>query len=539
MRRALAALLAGAVLFAACGGSTTTTPGPDGLTPRPRPDRSPTAEATDTREPVEIDLPIAVVDTVPVPKELANALDDLADLVPFDSYDEALEAYDSEDAAFVVAPVEPGEDPPDSSDVLLSSAEALLVPFTFPLESVSAADAAALAAGDVDSWDSVGGPALEVVAEDDPAAVEPGDVLVEPWTGPRRELKPLRVDGRLPDAAGYELAERWVAVGAPEGTLDALPAPDSRDYVTIAAVGDMMFARTVGDAIAEDGPDYPFEEVADLLGDADITFGNLECVLSDNGEPAPKGFTFAGDPAVVGGLLDAGFDVVSLANNHTLDYGRTALHETLDSLDDAGLDAVGAGDNALAAHEPVVVSAGGLDIAFLAYGAFFEEASFPRSEQEAGVDTPGIAWGDPEVIASEVEAAASEADVVIVSLHSGFEYTSALSDAQVTAAYAAIDAGADAVLGSGPHVLQGMEYYNGGFIAWSLGNFIFDFDEQDRAVPGMPSQFSGVLTLAVDADGVRGVTFEPLIIDENRPRPAGEDAQAVFDWFYPLVDEIQ
>lgn len=538
MRRALTTLLAGAILFTACGGGDTATPGPGGLTPRPRPDRSPTVETTDTPEPVEIDLPIAVVDSVPVPKTLANALEGIAELVPFDSLAGAQDAVDSEEAAFLVAPIEPGAALPEDADVILSQPEALLVPFTFPVEDVSKADAEGLASGDVATWTDVGGPSLEVVDETDPSAVEPGDVLVEPWDGPLRGLKPLKVGGVMPGADEYALAERWVAVGAPEGALDSLPAPETRNYVTIAAVGDMMFARTVGDSIAASGPDYPFEEVAGLL-DADVTFGNLECVLSDNGEPAPKGFTFSADPDVAEGLVDAGFDVVSQANNHSLDYGRKALEETLQTLDQAGLKAVGAGDDAEEAHKPVIVKARGLKIAFLAYGAFYEEPSFPRSEQEAGENTAGIAWGDPDTITADVQAAASEADVVIVSLHSGIEYTSELSDAQVTAAHTAIDAGADAVLGSGPHVLQGMEYYDGGFIAWSLGNFIFDFDEQDRAVPGMPSQLSGVLTLAVDGDGVRGVTFEPLVIDENRPRPAGDDAQRVYDWFYPLVDAAE
>jgi poly-gamma-glutamate synthesis protein (capsule biosynthesis protein) len=438
----------------------------------------------------------------------------------------------------VVHQVRPGEREPTGAETLYSEPVAFFVPFTFPLEAIEAADATRLLDGEPDDWGDVGGPPGAVEEAKDPAGVSHGELAVVPWDGPVLGAKPLQVDGLLPHGEGYEPADRWVAIGVPADLAQELsPAEPEPDYVTLAAVGDMMFARTVADGIATDGPDYAFDEAERLL-EADITFGNLECVLSDRGTPADKGYTFAGDPSVAEALADAGFDVLSVANNHSMDYGPDAFLDTLDHLEDAGVAYAGGGEDDTAARQPAIVEAGGLRIAFLAYGAFFEEPSFPIAMQEAAPGQPGIAWGDLDEVTEDVAAASEAADVVVVSMHSGYEYTPELWQTQIALARTAVDAGAALVLGSGPHVLQGIEYYNDGVIAYSLGNFVFDFDEQDRAVPGMPSALSGVLVAALDEDGVRGIEFRPAFIAETRPAPAGEEADRVYDWFYPLVDAL-
>jgi poly-gamma-glutamate synthesis protein (capsule biosynthesis protein) len=221
-----------------------------------------------------------------------------------------------------------------------------------------------------------------------------------------------------------------------------------------------------------------------------------------------------------------------------MDYGPDAFMDTLDHLEDAGVAYVGGGRDDAAAREPAIVEVEDLAVAFLAYGAYFEEASFPISLQEAAPGQPGIAWGDLDEVAEDVAAAKDRADLVVVSMHSGYEYTPELWQTQVDLAHTAIDSGAALVIGHGPHVLQGIEYYGDGVIAYSLGNFVFDFDHQDEAVPGKPSALSGVLVAALDEDGVRGLEFRPAFIEENRPEPAGTAAGAVYEWFYPLVDAL-
>ncbi len=520
---------------------------PTTLTPRPGRPR----EATSTVTPLAILGPIAVVHPEAMPSTLGDAIGSLGDVVAEGSIADALDAVGTGRASFAVAAIEPWENAPDGAATLVERPLGVFVPFTFRLEELTYDDALALASGEVRDWSEVAGPALAAQpARDEAGGFSPPDALADKpgpsgaftiavWDGPARGAKALRVDALAPNAGGYPLNERWVALRAPEGVVPALevalPPPD---YVTLAAVGDVMLSRTVGEGIAEDGPGYPFAEADGLLR-ADIVFGNLECVLSERGTAAPKGFTFRAPPGAVVGLRDAGFTVVSSANNHAMDFGAEGLVDTLDALGQAGVLAVGAGRGRDAAHAPVIVRRRGMRIAFLAYGAFYEEPAYGRSEQEAGPTSPGIAWGEADIIAADVTATARVADVVIVYLHAGVEYSGEVDGVQRDLAHAAIDAGASLVLGSGPHVLQAIEYYGDGVIAYSLGNFVFDFDEQDHAVPGLPSAFSGVLLVALDRSGVRGFEFRPAVIGTNRPAPAtGESAARVSDWLYGLTDAL-
>ncbi len=255
VRAVTAPLLTGVILIAllvACGGEGGT-PGtsPLSLTPRPRGSASatPSATMTDPAGPIVA----AVVSTSPLPEELKQAILDRADLRLVDSVEAGRAAVDAGDATYVVASLDPSEPVPVDAMTLWSRPFALVVPFTFRLEAVSLEDAAAIIDGSVNDWSEVGGPEGAIIAAE--GAPTQGDVLMQPWTGPSLRSKPLRVDGLAPDDNAYPLTERWVAIGAPPGiTPDPLPSPD-RDYVTLAAVGDMMFARTVGDNIAADGSD--------------------------------------------------------------------------------------------------------------------------------------------------------------------------------------------------------------------------------------------------------------------------------------------
>jgi poly-gamma-glutamate synthesis protein (capsule biosynthesis protein) len=282
-----------------------------------------------------------------------------------------------------------------------------------------------------------------------------------------------------------------------------------------------MLARTVGDRLVAAPPVDPFAAVAPILRDADVAVGNLECAIGTTGAPAKKAFTFRAPPAAAGALAAAGIDVVSLANNHVLDFGPDALRETIALLDAAGIAHAGAGMTEADAHAPAHVRARGKTLAFLGYVKVPVEGLLPggfdTATWEAHGDAPGVAWADPKRIAADVAAARAGADLVVVMLHSGFEGESAPNIWQIDAARAAIDAGASLVVGAHPHVLQGAARYKAGFIAYSLGNFVFDGTD----VP------SAILQVTLDEPGAPGaVSWTPVLVRHGFPELVDEQTGA-------------
>jgi poly-gamma-glutamate synthesis protein (capsule biosynthesis protein) len=245
-------------------------------------------------------------------------------------------------------------------------------------------------------------------------------------------------------------------------------APARREY-TLLFTGDVMLSRAVGSRMAAQKDwSLPFHLIADTLRSADLRYCNLECPVSDRGRNLHHLYSFRADPRVIEGLKAAGFNVVSQANNHTYDWGREALLDTLERLRAAGIQSVGAGQNILAAHYPLLVNVGGLRIAFLAY------VDVDPKEAAAGVDRPGVAWLDPAQALADIRFARPLADLVIVCPHWGVEYALKPTRDQVQLAHQMIEAGADIIVGSHPHVVQPLEKYHDHWIAYSLGNFIFD-----------------------------------------------------------------
>lgn len=246
------------------------------------------------------------------------------------------------------------------------------------------------------------------------------------------------------------------------------PAPKTRDY-TLLFTGDVMLSRAVGSRmVAQKDWSLPFRMIADTMRDADLRYCNLECPVSDQGRNLHHLYSFRADPQVIEGLWTAGFNVVSQANNHAYDWGPDALVDSLERLRTAGISPVGAGQNILAAHYPVLVNVGGLRIAFLAY------VNIDPKEAAADVDRPGVAWLDPPQVLADIRFARPLADLVIVCPHWGVEYAVKPESDQVMLAHQMIDAGADMIVGSHPHVVQPVETYHDHWIAYSLGNFIFD-----------------------------------------------------------------
>lgn len=310
--------------------------------------------------------------------------------------------------------------------------------------------------------------------------------------------------------------------------------------VVLAVAGDVMLGRSIGDGIRQHGAVWPFEAVAGTLRGADIAFANLEAPLTARGEAAAKDFVFRGPPEGAQGLAAAGVGIVSLANNHVLDYGYQGLQDTWSALNEAGVLHVGSGESVVQAYGPVFIERKGVRIAFLAYVSTPPDSGsgFDPSSWQATADRPGVAWLAPETVASDVAAAKRQADAVVVSMHTGDEYQEAISPSQAAAAHSAIEAGASLVIGHHPHVLQGIESYKGGIIAYSMGNFVFDFDEVDYAQPEMPSALSAILRVRLGKEGLSGCEVAPVIIGEDgRPRPAeGPEAARVLERLRRLSD---
>ena len=286
-------------------------------------------------------------------------------------------------------------------------------------------------------------------------------------------------------------------LGAPTVADSPKPAREQ----TLLFAGDIMLSRTVGKKMAaEDDYKYPFEKIGPMLKAADLAFANLECPVSDVGRNKGHLYSFRADPRVMEGLNFAGFDVLSVANNHMDDWGHAALVDTLDRLRAAGIRPVGAGRNDLEAHYPVLVNLHGVRIAFLAY------VDVPPKDATAGLDRPGVAWLVPDRALADIRFARPLADIVIVSLHWGIEYMRKPQKRQVELAHRMIDAGADLIVGGHPHIVQPLEEYKGKYIAYSLGNFIFDQHDP-------PTHHGLMLKVTLDGKKISSVEGIPIDID--------------------------
>lgn len=283
--------------------------------------------------------------------------------------------------------------------------------------------------------------------------------------------------------------------------------PDASPAVRLVFLGDVMLADGPGRLIARGGD--PFAPVAARLKQADVRIANLECVVASTGKAFDKPWTFRAHPRVLD-VLRRHVDVVSVANNHSGDFGRTAFAEMLQRLDAAGLPHIGGGRDLASAHAPHLIVRDGLKIALLGYDEFF-----PR-HFEAGHDHPGVAWSEDEQVVDDIRRARSVhgADIVIPFMHWGQEHEPVANARQRQLARLMIDAGADAVVGTHPHVVQDTETYRGKPIVYSLGNFVFDgFSSLDNRTGWM-------LFMTVGREGVRQWHTEAVRTDvDGTPWP--------------------
>ncbi len=298
--------------------------------------------------------------------------------------------------------------------------------------------------------------------------------------------------------------------------------------IRLAAVGDIMLGRGVSRRSNNAGSlDYPFRKVAAFLNSHEAVFGNLEAPLTAGGTRQQKGFTFRASPGFALRLKKSGFSVLALANNHALDFGPQGLAETAKNLDDAGIGVSGIAEQDGSCRLLVTVSEG-IRIGWLAYCDRATDGFLTRR----GPSSPDIALLDQKIMESDIRAALRQADLVIVSLHWGREYSGAVSESQRRLARRAIEEGACLVLGHHPHVLQGIEIWRHGLIVYSLGNFIFDQTTKER-------NESVLLQATIQECGVAEARILPIQIRHSQPRiTTGTEGRPILERIASLSAEL-
>ncbi|MFB0510195.1 MAG: CapA family protein, partial [bacterium] len=329
--------------------------------------------------------------------------------------------------------------------------------------------------------------------------------------------------------------------------------------ITVNFVGDIMLARRYelpGGVIDTLGVEGIFDPTLPYLGNAaDITVANLESPLTTTGPRHPtKPIVFRGRPENVAGLVHAGIDVVSLANNHIIDYGLEGMRQTQSVLAENGILYSGAGANSYEAFLPIFRLKSGVNIGFLAFCNRTGQYDNYQPYLNAGFNKSGFAYLTLFDLSQQIQNIEASADLIVVEMHSGNEYSpippnlsenvelnedefySPLSlspdSGDIEIRHHAIDEGADLVINHHPHMIQGFEVYNGKLIAHSLGDFTFDLD--------YPETYPTVILNAkIDATGFYDYYVTPVYIDDYIPfRARGELGIHILDYLAQRSKEL-
>jgi len=281
--------------------------------------------------------------------------------------------------------------------------------------------------------------------------------------------------------------------------------------ITLMAVGDIMLSRHVEEKMFHN-QDYtlPFSDLWDKLMIAHITFGNLESPFYDKGPRITEGMSFKAEPEAIEGLELAGFDVLSLANNHSLNQGAAGLDYTIDYLKQKGLVTIGAGKDFTTAHKPAVITTEDqTTFGFLAYSYASHNDITGGNNVVAGLDL--------RKANKDIKDLEKKADIIIVSMHAGTEYTHQPNWQQKEFVRGVIDAGADLVIGHHPHWVQKVEQYQNGWIFYSLGNFVFDQEWSRETKEGV------ILKVVWQDKKIKLLKLIPVVIENySTPRLANQ-----------------
>ncbi|MBN2017177.1 MAG: CapA family protein [Candidatus Cloacimonetes bacterium] len=339
------------------------------------------------------------------------------------------------------------------------------------------------------------------------------------------------------------------------GNCQIVPEPGTSSFpITMNFVGDILLARgyeNAGGIIQTYGVEAIFEPTLHLLGNAaDVTVANLECPLTDQGTHHPtKPIYFRGDPDNVDGLVYAGVDIVTLANNHILDYMLTGMQQTQDVLNQNGILSSGAGADSYEAYTPILYTQNGITFAFLASSDRTGQYNNYQPYLNAGFNKPGFAYLTPYYLTQQIDEVDDISDYQIIEMHAGSEYSLApggeYDKSEELNPYQdegynpkadiphmwdrairqhAIDSGADLVICHHPHIIQGFEVYNNKLIAHSLGNFVFDLTYPET----MPTM---ILNAKINENDFYDYCVKPAFIDDWIPQPAlGEFGLHILDY---------
>lgn len=290
--------------------------------------------------------------------------------------------------------------------------------------------------------------------------------------------------------------------------------------VHVIAAGDILLDRGVSEYLEENGYDYPYAGIKEEIIKGDIAIANLECPLTDSGNAVLKRpeLVFKGSKLNGTALKRSGFDLLNLANNHTMDQGREGLTNTIKLLESSGIRTLGAGMTRSEARKPVFIEKGRKRIGFLGY------CDFPPEGYIYDEDKADVARADMKSLSKEVKAAREQCDFLVVSFHWGKEFDFYPGDRQREMAHAAVENGADLIIGHHPHVLQGVEEYKGKLIFYSLGNFVFD-----RQLPKGTDE-SVIIDITVDGGGWKEARVVPVRVEDCQPVIAqGQAAELILD----------
>ncbi|MDP4000767.1 MAG: CapA family protein [bacterium] len=290
--------------------------------------------------------------------------------------------------------------------------------------------------------------------------------------------------------------------------------PSSTNYnlkpTTLFFAGDIMLSRNVGVKIALSSHSFhPFQNVYESIQNADLAFANLESPFSDSGPPLTEGLVFKAEPDNVNRLKIAGFDVLSTANNHSFDQGVDGIEQTLKILQKNKITPLGTGLNC---HDGTIMIKNQIKFGILAY-------SYAAHNDGGKVPDPLVCdWKDTEQVARDIQSLKLNTDFVIISAHMGEEYQRVPEQINIDRVHRAIDAGADIFVGHHPHWIQTIEQYEGKWIFYSLGNFVFDQMWSTDTREGM------TVLINFNNDKINTIELRPIIIEDYCcPRPADEE----------------
>jgi len=275
--------------------------------------------------------------------------------------------------------------------------------------------------------------------------------------------------------------------------------------IRITMVGDILMGTFIGNYIDKYGVDYPWKDVSPILNNSDLAIANLETSVSTQGDTIkPVGYGFRSKPETLQGLVNSGIRFVSIANNHTLDFGEPAFFDTLDYLKKYNIAYAGGGRNIQEAKKPYVFEKNGITMAFISYTEIVPYSSWKASETNPGIS----AFSESHLTETleYVESLSKKYDLVFVILHWGLEHTPIPEKRQINIAHQIIDRGAAGIIGHHPHVLQPLEFYKNKPILYSIGNFVF-------LVYNEKSAETGIFEMSFDKKGFKKGFFYPAVIN--------------------------